>query len=104
MSRYYKVPVKVGSVILPGALNTNILMRAFKEKELLSIWGLYERAKKTSRASLPPSEMQVKLAEEYLKGTSVKDIAKKYHLKNDGVEVYYAIRRVAMYEFMNKDK
>lgn len=95
-----KAQVHIGEVTIPTALNTQILSRAFKDKELLSIWEAYEAAKYRTGRIGPPTDLQVKVATARQEGYSTSEIMSKFKVKNH--QVYSATTRVAIYNFLNK--
>lgn len=100
MSKY--IPQKIGDMSLPGAFSTQILMRAFKESEMKSLYESYRNSKKTSGRREPPSDLQFKIAKDIRSGKSTKEVSSKLHVRLD--QVYGAVNRVAVWEFYNPSK
>lgn len=96
MKEYKIAGEKVGS-----AFQTAILLRAFNEKELKSIWEAYKAARLTSGgAAKEPTDLQKKIAA-YAKKTKLKYvvIAKEFNVTSNMVG--NSIRKVAVYAYLN---
>lgn len=92
--------VKIGELVLPGAFNTAILLRAFSEKEMKSFYDSYERAKFNIKMSDPPTELQKKMAAaKKSKAVPTVTLAKEFKVKPHVVDA--AVKKVAIWAYMN---
>lgn len=95
------IKVKIGDVTLPFGLHTTILSRFLKEKELMALYDSYSRAKITiGMESRPPTELQVKMAKLLRTGKKTKEVATTFNTTYSVVA--QAVRRVAIWEYMNE--
>jgi transcriptional regulator with GAF, ATPase, and Fis domain len=93
--------IYLGEDKLPYQISVAILMRAFKESEMKSIWESYKEARIKSRAMTEPSEAQFKIAKTFKEhGGDLRSSAKA--LRITPAEVSYAVKRVAVWEFVKE--
>ena len=95
-----KPSIRIGEELLPGALNMTVLARAYKEKDLKTIWETYKNARLNQRTPMEPTEAQIKYAKIAKQmgnmQKAARDLKVEYHV------VHYAVRRVAIWEYLNK--
>lgn len=90
----------MGEKVTPS-WNVNILARAFKEKELKSIWDAYKNARLTAgSAAKEPTELQKEIAA-YARKTKWKRVAIAEKFKVKVHVVHSAIQKVAIYSYLN---
>lgn len=82
---------------LPTGFSPAIITRFMDEKRLGEFWKEYQAARKTDRMTMEPTKLHYKLASD-AKKLGKKEAAKINKIGED--KVYYAIRRVAVWEFL----
>lgn len=95
-----KKAVMIGGEKMSLTLQSHILVRAFKESEMKSIWEAYKNARiRAVYGNKPPTEEQIKMAQMRKSGVSMGEIARKFSVKWD--RVHTAVKKVAVYEYLN---
>lgn len=92
--------IYIGEEKVSNTLSMDILVRAYSQPALKEIWENYKNACHVTHGGGAPTEMQHKLAKLVKKGMRAKNIAEQEKVKP--FQVYLAVRRVAVWEFMNK--
>lgn len=82
---------------IPTSFQSRILMRFMTESQMTTFYNQYLDAQIRVHGTSMPSELQFKIAKE-AKASGIPAAEKKHSVKRQ--QVYQAIRRVAMYEFM----
>lgn len=93
-------PVKIGEDTMPESIKSEIVARFMKPSELKSFYDSYKDARKRDGWAIKvPTERDRKMAMARKKGESYTSLSKTFGIKPH--QVMAAIRRVALYEFMN---
>lgn len=97
----YITGLKAGKYTLPGAFSTTVLMKALSEKEMIALYKAYAEHRETRRSRFrAPTEEQQRMAEEFRKAGTAKEVAVKYKISQDAVR--YAVRVVALHKYMQQ--
>lgn len=91
-------PIVIGKTRLPIQFQAKIMARAFKEKELISIFDSYTNAKLRLGRMGPPTDLQYKLAEARKAGKTTNEVASSFKVRKD--QVYGAVGRVSSWEYL----
>ncbi len=93
--------VTIGTTEFPSQLLTSIVQKAIGDEALIALFEKYKLSKSATggpRASVPPTDLQYKLAE-LRKTMTARDIAKQENVNQ--FEVLKAVHKVAMWKFLN---